>query len=1076
MPSTSNAGQPLICMKNRTLTAIFLAFFPIFLHAQQYQAGIAALQAQRFPEAIGFFQQAGKQLPPLLELGMARYFSAPENPGFHLDSAYTRVLAGLQAYRSLEDRKQEAVKKELGNNSAVKIKRQIEKLWFSEVMAKKDLLELNRFLTTTKNALSSQMDSVSVMRDQLAFEEAANKNTQDAYYQLLLKYGPSLRSTHPTLFQKAGMRLLEQFIDEKGWAQKSAFKTIYPEASFALDTILTAVKTAGTMAARNRQEGWESFIRRYQGTFFEPIGMDSLSAFILQKGDLPKCVQYLKSWPNSPNREQVWERIYLIYRQMCPDPYCLQSFAALYPEFPFPERLKEDAKTALEFFYKATMRSDSVGRIVRFLQSYPAYPSVDSIWLRYYTLVRAQAKTPAEIEAFIKAKPGMPAAIREIALQEKKAWEDRIQQQAFDRLVSAGHPTPLLQYATKQPPLKFAKEAKEKLPQILLKSDSVEVMRTFLKVLPDHPARPDVLERLYTISGAYRNLDSINAFVAAYPDFDSVRIKGDRGAIFNKVLFSNAYTEEQHTIFSRYVKEYAPSDEAFFVLQKMLYKDFAEGNFPVVLDTMVQYASYFGQKNSAFQDFYHRLQQEELPKKLSPLVWADGKEYDGYSPELSGDGKQLYFTRRYILGETEDIYYTQYSENGWSVPMPVSSLNTQTNNEAAEHISTNGTEILLFVSGDIYESKRTANGWQKPKRLPDQINTSSWECDSRYFGGGLIYVSTKGGDTDIYVARYGANGTTLQNPFSLGDVINTSGTERNPFLHPDMKTLYFSSNGHNGFGGFDIFVSTRLDDTWRNWSKPRNLGLMFNSGDNDWHFTVTTDGSKAFSTWSHGSTNRITYMDLPEAYKPEPVYTFETKVVDANGKPLDGEVAIQDLETGAIVQIVRPDPVTGAVFIPLSEKKNYRAELRKANAPPVSIQLNFAQDTAKGIVEKPVVVSTTEDLIQSGASLVLNNLFFETGSYTLLDQSRFELDALSKYLHDNQLRIEIQGHTDDVGSAESNRLLSENRASAVRDYLIAKGCDPEKVKATGFGETRPSVPNTDEKSRQKNRRVEFRLL
>jgi outer membrane protein OmpA-like peptidoglycan-associated protein len=280
-------------------------------------------------------------------------------------------------------------------------------------------------------------------------------------------------------------------------------------------------------------------------------------------------------------------------------------------------------------------------------------------------------------------------------------------------------------------------------------------------------------------------------------------------------------------------------------------------------------------------------------------------------------------------------------------------------------------------------------------------------------------------------------------------VINTWGDERNPFLHPDMKTLYFASDGHDGFGGFDIYMSTRLDDTWRNWSEPRNLGLLFNSSDDDWHFIVTTDGSRAYSVSDEQGDNHITYMDLPQSYRPEPVYTFETTVLDVNGKPVDGEVVIQDLETGKIVQIVRPDPITGAVFVPVSEKKNYRAELRKTDTPPVSLELSFARDTAKTIVKGPVIVATTEDLMRSGASIVLNNLFFETGSYTLLDPSRLELDALAKYLKDNNLAVEIQGHTDDIGSAYSNQLLSENRASAVRDYLIARGCAPEKVQATG---------------------------
>jgi outer membrane protein OmpA-like peptidoglycan-associated protein len=1062
-------------MKNRTLIGLAFACLPLCLSAQ-YLAGTEALNAQQFPEALKLFRQAGTKIPALTQLGMARYFSAPGNPAFHLDSAYACVLAGTKAYRNLDDKKQEAVKKEMGKDSPVKIRREIEKHWAAEVIALKDLQAMNRFLAVAKNALPEDRDAVTTQRDQLAYTEAYTQNTPQALYTLLSSYDQSLRTTNPILFQKAGIRLFEWFIQENGWSEQEKFKTAYPGANFARDTVLTAMKAAANLATRNRTEGWQAFARRYSGTVFEAIGLDSLSAFILQKGSLAQCEEYLKSWPNGPERNRVWERLYQLYRSSLPDPPGLQSFAARFPDFPFQERLRQDEKTALEFFYEATMRSDSAGRMARFLQSYPAYPKADSVWLRFYTLARARAKTPKEIETFLDTYPGMPAPLRESAVSEKKAWEDRIQLQIYERLVAAGNPTPLLRYATRQPPLKFAKEALLKLPEILLKSDSVEAIRTFLKALPGHPDRARVMERLYMVTNAGQSLESIRAFVEAYPDFDSVRVKVDRAEILMADILEGPFSDERQEAYSQFVKEYAPSDEAFFVLQKMMYGDFSEGNWQGVEDTLKQYEPFFNKNNSAFQDFYARALRKELSRRRAPLQWEDGKDYEGYSPELTANGKQLYFTRTGVESETEDVFYTQYSEKGWSAPVPVSSLNTPKKNEAVQNISANGTEMLLFVDGDIYESKKTAQGWKAAGLLPGGINTPYWDGDPRYFGKGLVFVSAKDGDMDIYFALYGADGTTLQKPFPIGDVINTWGDERNPFLHPDMKTLYFASDGHDGFGGFDIYMSTRLDDTWRNWSKPRNLGLLFNSSDDDWHFIVTTDGSRAYSVSDEQGDNHITYMDLPQSYRPEPVYTFETTVLDANGKPVDGEVVIQDLETGKIVQIVRPDPITGAVFVPVSEKKNYRAELRKTDTPPVSLELSFARDTAKTIVKGPVIVATTEDLMRSGASIVLNNLFFETGSYTLLDPSRLELDALAKYLKDNNLAVEIQGHTDDIGSAYSNQLLSENRASAVRDYLIARGCAPEKVQATGYGETRPAILNQDEQSRQKNRRVEFRLL
>ncbi len=1062
-------------MKNYRLLPFLLSCLPFLLNAQ-YQKGLEALQSQQFQEALGMFQKAGVKTPALEQFGMARYFSTTGNPAFQLDSAYARALAGAKAYRSMPPKKQEDAKKDMGTDTPVKIRREIEKRWFAEVKAQNNIQTLERFLEVAKSAAGEQIDTLVALRNQLVFETAAAQNTRDAWYPLITKYGASLRETNPALLQKAGFRLLELFVKESGWSEQAQFKILYPEANFARDTMLKFVTAASEMAAFGKPDGWESFLRRFSGTEFESLGLDSLSGFILQRGNIAQCERYLKAYPNGPRKDRLWDRMYTAYRAGYPDPAGIQAFAARFPGFPFQERLREDEKTALDFFYQATMRSDSLSRMKRFLQNYPAYPKVDSVWHRYYTVARAGAINPAAVDAFLNDHPEMPADLRKSAIAEKKEWEERLEKQSYERMV-AGDLSDLLEYATQQPPRKYSKEAQDKLAERLLSANSERVMCDFLKELPRHPYRQRVLERLYLVSNANKSLQTINAFAEAYPDFDSLRIKVDRAALFTTQVFKSRYSADNWELYSNYIKEFAPSDEAFFLLQKMMFRDFSNSNWKGVEDTLKQYAPLFAQKNTAFQDFYARMQRGELATRKSLLKWADGAEYPGYCPALTGDGKQLYFTNWAMENRTEDVFFTQYADTGWSVPVPVTSLNTSTNNEAVLNISSNGTEMLLFVSGDIYESKKTATGWEKAGLLAGGINSSYWDGDSRYFAKGLIFVSARNGGQDLYISLYGADGVTLQTPFAIGDVINTGGAERMPFLHPDMKTLYFASNGHDGFGGQDIYMSTRLDDTWKNWSKPRNLGLLFNAETDDWNFVVTTDGAGAYSVSSDDlGGDHISYIDLPQSYRPAPVYTFETTVLDAAGKPVDGEVVIQDLETGKIVQIVRPDPVTGAVFIPMSEKKNYRAELRKADIPPVSLNIDFAQDTAKGIVEEPVIIATTEDLKRSGGSILINNLFFETGSFNILPESRFDLDALAKYLKDSNLAIEIQGHTDDVGSAESNQLLSENRAAAVKNYLVSNGCNPEKIQTAGYGESRPAIPNVDEKSRAKNRRVEFRLL
>ena len=1060
-------------MSNPTLFLLFTLFFPLTLHSQ-YESGVNALKAQQYAEARAFFQKAGVKSPALEKFGLARYFAAKENPEFNLDSAYAYVLSGEQAYRKLEDRKKENLKEALKPDSPIRIKREIEKMCFNEAIERKNLQALDRLLSTIKNGPADQVGTATALRDQLAFEAAAAQNTMAGFDELLSKYGPSLRATNPALYQKAGMNLFEMYVKENGWEKQESFVGLYPAASFARDTVLASLNYAAEAASRNKIQGWESVVRRYRGTVFEAVGLDSLANYLVVKGDWGQCEQYLKSWPESPRKNKVWDKFYVSYRLKYPKPSDLKDFSTRFVNFPFPDRIKQDEAKALDYYFEVTVRSDSTDHAKYFLSTYPEYPRIDSVWYRYYALERAKAAVPEDIESFLTANPKYPAALRDKALQEKKDWEERIQRQTFEQLVSAGRPTPLLNYVLQQPAPKYAKEGQESLLEILLRSDSADAMRAFLTYFPDHKSRKKVLERLYVASRANRSLDGLDAFAIAYPDFDTVRIKNDRAGFFLSENLTGNYADDRWSVFSEYIRTFAPSDEAFWIFQKLIAKDYTMENWAAVKDSMVRYQSYFSQKNTAFNDLYKRLLDKGQPKKMLPFVWGDGKSYESYCPVFSGDEKQLYFCSR--VNGTEDVFYSQLADSGWTAPVAISELNTPFNNEAPENISPNGTEMLLFVSGDIYQSKKTADGWQKPAPLPNTINTSAWDGDSRFFGRGLIYVSGKEGNSDIYISLYGADGSTLQEPFSVGNVVNSWRSERNPFLHPDMKTLYFASDGHDGLGGFDIYVSTRLDDTWKNWSKPRNLGLVFNSTAADWYFVVSTNGKRAYSVFYDGRENHITYIDLPEAYQPAPVFTFETKVFDADGNPAEGEIVIQDIQTGQIVQIVRPDPLTGAVFIPVSEKKNYRAELRKPGAPPVSLQLNFAQDTASRIVEQPVVLSTTEELKRSGASMVLNNLFFETGSYTILGESRLELDALSKYLMDDNLSIEIQGHTDDVGNPERNQLLSENRAGAVREYLISKGCKAENIKAAGYGESRPTIAGKDEKSRQKNRRVEFKLL
>jgi len=449
---------------------------------------------------------------------------------------------------------------------------------------------------------------------------------------------------------------------------------------------------------------------------------------------------------------------------------------------------------------------------------------------------------------------------------------------------------------------------------------------------------------------------------------------------------------------------------------------------------------------------------------------------DEYAPILSTDGRTLYLCRR--VSGSEDIFVAHRDEQGnWSAPKPVSEWNTPRMSEAPESVSADGNTFFLFRSGKFYLSRKTASGWSPPEMLAAPFNRFNWQADLSIAADGkamLFAAKNPGSSIDIYVSLLQADGTWSE-PFSLGNTVNTLREDRSPFLHPDGKTLYFSSDGHGGFGALDIFMSKRLDDTWTNWSKPVNLGPDINSPGNDWGFRVSTDGEFGYYAAVVNGNQDIVRSSLSADMRPEKVATISGKMVDAQGKPLDAEILWEDLETGEVVQVTRSNPATGEFFAVLPERTRYGYSVRKPGFFPLSGNVDLRSELGEIRLDKPMELVTFEEMKNRDVSLPLNNLFFETAKYDIQPESFPELKRLAQLVISEQLSIEIHGHTDSVGSDMANQQLSENRARAVRDYLISQGCAGDRIIAKGFGKTRPRAGNDTEEGRAMNRRVEMRI-
>lgn len=384
------------------------------------------------------------------------------------------------------------------------------------------------------------------------------------------------------------------------------------------------------------------------------------------------------------------------------------------------------------------------------------------------------------------------------------------------------------------------------------------------------------------------------------------------------------------------------------------------------------------------------------PRRLSNAVnTAVGEEY---GPTLTIDDNTLYFVglHRAEGNETEDIFVSRRDNRTgeWGSSQIVPSLSSPYRNEAPTSVSGDGRTMLLFAEGRMCFSVRGPQGWSEPRPLPQYLQLGNWQADAMITadGSALLFAANypveneEKASLNIFISVRDAQGRWGK-PFSIGSAINTTGMERSPFLHPDMKTLYFSSDREGTLGDLDVWVSRRLADTcWTCWSEPENLGENINTVGRDCWYKITTDGQTAYYARKMGRRHDIYTIALPEDKRPETI----------------------------------------------------------------------------------TVLKTNE-------AVAIKNLLFETGSDKIMPSSLPELKRIATYISTYGYKVRLSGHTDNIGSPEDNKKLSEARAASVRQQLIAYGCSPDQIKAFGYGDTKPVAPNDTEEGRQLNRRVEITI-
>lgn len=483
---------------------------------------------------------------------------------------------------------------------------------------------------------------------------------------------------------------------------------------------------------------------------------------------------------------------------------------------------------------------------------------------------------------------------------------------------------------------------------------------------------------------------------------------------------------------------------------------------------------------------------ESKPENLGVGV---NSRFDEIMPIISPDGKTLYFDRKDHPDNSggiinDDIWMSTMAPGGiWTRSRNVSSPLNNSGHNFLTAISPDGNTALL---GNVYESdgtmssglsisSRVETGWRFPRKLVIRNYYNNNKYSEFHMGadGKTIVMTVERNDSygskDLYVSFLLSDGTWSQ-PKNLGARVNSAATEMSPFLAADGKTLYFSSDGFSGFGSKDMYMTRRLDDSWKRWSEPQNLGPMINSASWDAYYSIPASGEFAYFSSENNSIGKtdIFRIKLPRDLRPEPVVLVRGKVLDEKTrKPIQAKIIYETLKNGKEVGVAVSSPKTGeyTIVLPAGEKYGFRAEAEDY----ISLEENL--DLTKITEYKELNKDLFLNKLEVNKPYVLNNIFFPPSRATLNVESYPELNRLAKFLKENsKVKIEIGGHTNNSCTESFCLKLSRDRAKSVFYYLTKKGILASRMTYVGYGSKRPKCSNATPEGKRCNRRVEFTIL
>ncbi len=458
-----------------------------------------------------------------------------------------------------------------------------------------------------------------------------------------------------------------------------------------------------------------------------------------------------------------------------------------------------------------------------------------------------------------------------------------------------------------------------------------------------------------------------------------------------------------------------------------------------------------------------------------------------YFPVLTVDNQQMIYTAQ---GEERDenLVISKKVDGQWSPAESISPNINSTSNEGACTVSADG-RTLIFTSCngrrsmgscDLYISYKEGDTWSEPENLGPTVNTPDWESQPALSADGrtLFFASTRPGGLgarDIWVTTF--DGEQWVEPKNLGPEINSAQDDITPYIHVNGQSLFFSSKGRPGMGGYDMYLSNRNESGW---SEPVNLGYPINSYNDEVGIFITADGQSAYFSKEIADLGTIVSSEIMRfqikndtLVKNTSSYVTGRVLNEETNEPLLANFHMEDLNNKGILYNVSSDSVSGRYFLVLTQGHEYGVFISKGGY--LFEDLTFRAKSNSLL--QPDTIDIYLKPIKEGVSMILENVYFSFNEFSLDKRSLSELDQIYTFLIENpSLDVRIEGYTDNIGSEDYNKELSAKRALSVYTYLNKKGIDKDRLSYIGYGSSQPIDSNESASGREKNRRIEFRVI